>query len=271
MKVLAVETATTWQSVAILEDDLVLAKHDQDTGGAHGALLLPTIDQLLTQTGLQLTELNGLACSIGPGSFTGIRVGVATCLGLRAATNLPLVVVPTMEAMAWNVKGTTLPICPVLKSRRGEVYWVIFRWAPSGGRLDRVLAERVGAPRALARSLTENTLVFGEGWSSMELEIRMGLSPSIAISPGPEEAAKPSAVSVALLGMQRLQQGRIAGAQVTPLYVQRAEAELKFEQAGGFSPVARRQERVMRKVADRLARGRRGTGRTIRTGKSHAS
>ena len=270
MKLLGVETATTWQSVGILEDDLVLAKYDQDAGGAHGTLLLPTIDQLLTQTGLQLTDLDGLACSIGPGSFTGIRVGVATCLGLRAATDLPLVLVPTMEAMAWNVKGTTLPICPALKSRRGEVYWAIFRWASSGGWLDRVLAEHVGTPRALARSLTENTLVFGEGWSSMESEIRTGLSPSVAISPGPEEAAKPSAVNVALLGMQRLQQGKIAGAQITPLYVQRAGAELTFEQSGGVSPVARRQERVMRKVAERMARGRRGTGRTIRTGKSHA-
>ena len=271
MKVLAVETATKWQSVAILEDDLVLAKYDQDASGAHGTLLLPAIDQLLTQTGLKFTDLDGLACSIGPGSFTGIRVGVATCLGLRAATDLPLALVPTMEAMAWNVKGTALPLCPVLKSRRGEVYWAIFRWATAGGRLDRVLAEHVGIPRALARSLTEKTLVFGEGWSSMEAEIRTALCPSVAISPGPEEAVKPSAVSVALLGMQCLQQGKIAGAQVAPLYIQRAEAELKYEQSGGVSPVARRQERVVRKVAERLARGLRGTGRTIRTGKSHGS
>jgi len=270
MKLLAVETATSWQSVAILDDDRVLARHDQDASGAHGTLLLPAIDQLLTQTGLQLTDLDGLACSIGPGSFTGIRVGAATCLGLRAATDLPLAVVPTLEAMAWSANAAALPVCPVLTSRKGELYWAIFRWT-NGGQVDRVLAEHVGAPTALAKSLTENTLVFGEGWSSMESEIRAALSASIAVSVGPEDAAKPSAVNVALLGMQRLQRGEIAGHQIAPLYVQRAEAEVHYEQSGGVSPVARHQERVAKKVAERLARGRRGTGQTVRARKSHGS
>lgn len=270
MKLLGVETATSWQSVAILEDDRVLARHDRDASGAHGTLLLPAIDQLLTQTGLQLTDLDGLACSIGPGSFTGIRVGMATCLGLRAATGLPLALVPTLEAMAWNAKAATLPVCPVLTSRRGEVYWAIFRWT-TGGQLERALAEHVGGPRALAMSLTEATLMFGEGWSSMESEIRAALPTSVAISVGPPQAAKPSAVNVALIGIQRLQRGEIAGAQVVPLYVQRAEAELKYEQSGGISPVARRQERVTKKVAERLARGRRGAERTVRARKSHGS
>lgn len=268
MKLLAVETATSWQSVAILEDDRVLARCDQDAAGSHGTLLLPAIHQLLIQTGLQLTDLDGLACSIGPGSFTGIRVGAATCLGLRAATDLPLVLIPTLEAMAWNAKAASLPVCPVLTSRKGELYWAIFR-RMNGGALARVLAEQVGPPRAFAKSLTENTLVFGEGWASMEQEIRAALLPSITISVGPEGAAKPSAVTVALLGMQRLQRGEVAGDGIAPFYVQRAEAELQYEQSGGVSPVARRQERVAKKVAERLARGRRGSGRTVRARKSH--
>jgi tRNA threonylcarbamoyladenosine biosynthesis protein TsaB len=270
MRMLGVETATSWQSIAILEDDRVLARHDRDAAGAHGALLLPVIDRLLRQTGLRLADLDGVACSIGPGSFTGIRVGVATCLGLRAATDLPLVLVPTLEAMAWNVETTALPVCPVLTSRKGEVYWAIFRRTHEG-HVERVLAEHVGAPGALARSLTEHTLVFGEGWSSMEPEIRAALSSSVAVSVGPADAAKPSAVNVALLGVRRLQRGEIVGTHVTPLYVQRAEAEVKYEQSGGVSPVSRRQERVAKKLAERLARGRRGIGRATRLRKSHGS
>ncbi len=266
MKLLAVETATSWQSVAILEDDRVLARYDQDAAGLHGKLLLPAIDQLFTQTGLRLRDLDGLACSIGPGSFTGIRVGVATCLGLRAATDLPLALVPTLEAMAWNAQSAALPVCPVLTSRKGEVYWAIFRWTHDG-RLERVLAEHAGAPQALARSLTEETMLFGEGWSVMESEIRSALAPSFSISVGPEAATRPSAVAVGMLGRQRLQHGEIAGAQVSPLYVQRAEAELKYEQSGGVSPVARRQERVAKKAAERLARGRRGKSQPVRTRK----
>ena len=166
MKILAVETATTWQSVAILEDDRILAMHEQEAGGAQGSLLLPTIDRLFSQSGLRLGDLSGLACSIGPGSFTGIRVGIATCLGLRGATGLPLTLVPTLEAMARNVDAATVPVCPMLVSRRGEVYWAIFRWT-GDGRFDRVVSEQVGPPGALAQSLTEPTLVFGAGWSSL--------------------------------------------------------------------------------------------------------
>ncbi|MBH0193311.1 MAG: tRNA (adenosine(37)-N6)-threonylcarbamoyltransferase complex dimerization subunit type 1 TsaB, partial [Nitrospira sp.] len=126
MKILAIETATTWQSVAILEESRVLARQDQDASGAHGTLLLPAIERLLMETQLRLNDLDGLACSAGPGSFTGIRVGLATCLGLRAATGLPLVLVPTLEAMAWGVTSSVLPICPIVTSRRGELYWAIF-------------------------------------------------------------------------------------------------------------------------------------------------
>jgi tRNA threonylcarbamoyladenosine biosynthesis protein TsaB len=268
MKILAVETATSWQSVAIVEDDRVLARHGEEAGGAHGTLLLPAIERLLHQTGLRLTALDGLACSIGPGSFTGLRVGLATCLGLRAASGLPLALVPTLEAMAWNANGTTLPVCPVLAGRRGELYWAIFR-RTKGNQMDRLLSERVGAPRAFAQSLTEPALVLGEGWSAMESEIRAALPDYATVSVGSEEMAKPTAVSVALLGMQRLKRGEIAGDQVAPLYVQRAEAELKYEQSGGISPVARREERVAKKMAARLERGRRGVGGAIPLRKLH--
>ena len=149
MKILAVETATTWQSVAILEDDFILAMHEQEAGGIQGSLLLPAIDRLLSQSGLQLCDLSGLACSIGPGSFTGIRVGISTCLGLRGATGLPLALVPTLEAMARSLEAATVPVCPMLVSRRGEVYWAIFRWAEDQ-RLNRMLSEQVGNSKSIS-------------------------------------------------------------------------------------------------------------------------
>ena len=260
MKILAVETATTWQSVAILEDDRIIAMHEQDAGGAQGSLLLPTIDRLFSQSGLRLGDLSGLACSIGPGSFTGIRVGIATCLGLRGATGLPLTLVPTLEAMARNFEAATVPVCPMLVSRRGEVYWAIFRWT-GDGRFDRVVSEQVGPPGALAQSLTEPTLVFGAGWSSMESEIRAALPVSVTVTVGSHDVFKPSAIHVARIGLEQLRCGEIAGDLVMPLYVQRTEAEIQYERSGGVSSVARRRHRVETKVAARLARGRRRSDR----------
>lgn len=256
MKILAVETATTWQSVAILEGDLILAMHEQEAGGAQGALLLPTIDRLLSQSGLELSDLRGLACSIGPGSFTGIRVGLATCLGLRGAAGLPLTLVPTLEAMARSLEAAPVPVCPMLVSRRGELYWAIFRWV-GGRRLNRTLSEQVGTPSALAQSLTEHTMVFGSGWSSMGQDIQAALSPSITVTAGPDRAFRPSASQVARIGMEQLRRGEIAGEVIAPLYVQRAEAEIQYDQSGGVSPVARRQKRVETKIAERMGRARR--------------
>ena len=268
MKVLAVDTATSWQSVAIVENDVVLARTDQDAGGAHGTLLVPAIDRLFAQTGLTLTDLNGLACSVGPGSFTGIRVGVATCLGLRMATDLPLALVPTLEAMAWNAASSSLPLCPVLTSRKGELYWAIFKRA-NEDQLERLVSEHAGTPGMLARSLPKEIFIFGEGWSAMEREIRAALPGSVTVSAGAGDFLKPSAATVAFLGMERLRRGDIAGDHVMPLYVQRTEAEIRFEQSGGVSPVVRRQERVAAKVKQRLARNRQGRGVGVRQGKSH--
>jgi len=254
MKILAIETATTWQSVAILDENGVLAQHGEEAGGAHGALLLPTIDRLLTQSRVQLHELSGLICSAGPGSFTGIRVGLATGLGLRAATGLPLVLVPTLEAMAWNV-DSTMPVCPLLPSRRGEVYWAIFRRGVDGD-IERVLGEQVGTEQAFVQSLHEPTLVYGAGWAAMAPETHDLLTKAGMVRVGSDQLFSPSAVSVARVGMSRLQRGEVAGEVVAPLYVQRAEADIQYEQSGGLSSVARRQIRVERKTAERLARGR---------------
>ncbi|MCP9469559.1 MAG: tRNA (adenosine(37)-N6)-threonylcarbamoyltransferase complex dimerization subunit type 1 TsaB [Nitrospira sp.] len=269
-RILAVETATLWQSVAILEEDVVLAKEEQDAGGAHGLTLLPAIDRLFERTALRVTDLDGLACSIGPGSFTGIRVGVATCLGLRTATGLPLMLVPTLEAMAMDVESAASLLCPMLMGRTGELYWAIFRMMKDG-RLERILPEHVGPPEAVAASLGDETTVFGEGWFKMEQQIRAALSPSITLLPAPGDRAKPSAVTVGVLGLQKLREGEVAGDCVMPLYVQRSEAELVYERSGGISPVVRRQERVAAKVARRLAQARRQGRPAIRPGKANGA
>jgi tRNA threonylcarbamoyladenosine biosynthesis protein TsaB len=267
MKILAIETATSWQSIAILDENQVVAQREQDASGAHGTLLLPAIDRLLMETRVRLNDLDALACSAGPGSFTGIRVGLATCLGLRAASGLPLVLVPTLEAMAWDVNSSVFPICPIVTSRRGELYWAVFR-RTGEDQLHRLMTDCVGPPAALARSLTEHTLVFGDGWSAMKPEICAALPESVTISVGPLEV-KPSAAAVAFIGVQRLRRGEIAGDRVEPLYVQRAEAELQYDQFGGVSPVMRRQERVTKKITARLAKERQGRQSSAQLRKKH--
>jgi tRNA threonylcarbamoyladenosine biosynthesis protein TsaB len=252
MKVLAVETATAWQSVALLDDDRVLGRSDQEASGSHARLLLPAIDRLFSDAGLLPVQLDGLVISIGPGSFTGLRVGLATLLGMRTITRLPLVVVPTLEGMAWNLRGAALPLCPVIKSRRGELYWAQFQWRGED-RLDRLMPEQVGTPQALGAQLRSAVLLYGEGWEHEKAAIMASALPGVVFSDA-QTQIKPSAVSVGLAGLLRLSRGERAGLGVSPLYVQRPEAEIKYEEAGGVSPVARRREKIARKLGGRLAK-----------------
>ena len=253
MRILSVDTATAWQSVAILDGERVVARCDQDASGAHARLLLPSIDRLFRETGLSPAKLDALVVSIGPGSFTGLRVGLATMLGFRTITKRPLVTVPTLEGMAWNLRGTVTPLCPVLNSRRGELYWAVYRWA-TGGRLERLLPDQVGTPETLAKQLGGTVVVYGEGWRTERAAITATIGRNVTVIEA-EDQEKSSAVSIGLAGLAKLVRGEQAGLVVSPLYIQRPEAELKYEQTGGQSPVARRQEKVARKLKNRRAVG----------------
>ena len=138
-------------------------------------------------------------------------------------------------------------LCPILNSRRGELYWALFHWN-SDGRLERVMSEQVGTAAMLGNSLTGPVLVFGEGWTVEASAIRASIPPSTKVVEAPDLAMKPSAISIGLAGIERLRRGEHAGIGLSPLYVQRTTAELKYEESGGISPVALRQERVARKL-----------------------
>lgn len=231
MKILAVETATGMQSVAVMDGATVLARSDHDAAGSHARWLVPTIHRLLRDCGMMLRALEGCAVSIGPGSFTGLRVGLATLKGFRAVTGFPIAPVPTLEAMAWNLPDETRTLCPILKARTGEVYWAVFRWEQPG-RLARLSEDRVGSLAALANSLDGPAVVFGAGWVENRAEF-LGLfqdRPDRACE-APASAMAASAVSVGLAGRDRLSRGESAAQDAAPRYVQRAEAELKWEQA----------------------------------------
>lgn len=229
MKLLAVETATSRLSAALLDGMQIVAHAEQDAPGKHAKHLIPTIDRLLKSNRLELSDLSGLAVSIGPGSFTGLRVGLATMMGFRMTAGLPLVAVPTLEAMAWNLRGADRPVCPILKARTGEVYWSVYRWS-SDGVLESLVPERVGSLEMMLDALDGPVVVFGEGWQANREEFRRLLATRRHdLEEAPQEAMAASAVSVGLAALARFACGEVAGRGFAPRYVQRAEAELMLE------------------------------------------
>ena len=126
MRLLAVDTSTLTGAVALLEDDTLVAESRLNVALTHGERLLPAIDGILAAAGWSLAELDALAVAVGPGSFTGLRIGVSTVKGLAFATGKPTVPVSTLEALAWSLPLAAHPVCPVLDARKGEVYTALF-------------------------------------------------------------------------------------------------------------------------------------------------
>lgn len=248
---LAIDTATAWQSVALLRGEKVLALVEQDADGSHARSLMGAIDQVLREGNIPLNELQALAVSIGPGSFTGLRVGLATMLGFRAVLGLPIAPVPTLEGMAWNLRAVKGLLVPILKSRHNEVYWAAYEWLPELG-LRTLIPEQVGPPSSVARAVqvAKSCTCFGDGWQAHAKDIQQALDAAGGqIREITLEQQRPSAVSVGLAGRQRLAEGQIAEQELVPRYVQRTEAEVQFDEQQGVSALERRRQRVASKLS----------------------
>jgi tRNA threonylcarbamoyladenosine biosynthesis protein TsaB len=218
---LALETATRTTSVALLRGEELVAEvtAPADLTAAEG--LLPAVDAALRDGGSDVSDVAAFAVSIGPGSFTRLRVGLATAKGLAFGTPRPLVPVPTLAALAWAAKRRDAPVVPLLDARRGEVYAAAF---DLGGDLPQLaLPEGVYTPAELIARLPERCLLVGEGVALCGAEICAGLGAGAATGP-----ADPAARHVGLLGARLLARGKgVPAAEAVPRYVRRAEAEVK--------------------------------------------
>lgn len=164
MKILALETSAKSVSVAVTEDGVPLASSYQNTGLTHSRTLMPLLDAMLTSSGLELQDMDALAVAAGPGSFTGLRIGVSALKGLAWAAEKPCCGVSTLEAMARNLAHMDALIVCAMDARRNQVYNALFE--AKSGVLTRLTPDRAIAVAELAEELrgeTRRLLVLGDG------------------------------------------------------------------------------------------------------------
>ena len=131
MKILGVDTSTPIGSVGLIDGEHFIAEHTLSILKAHSSRLMPAIDQILKWADLTVHALDACAVGIGPGSFTGIRIGVGTIKSLCYALKKPIIGVSTLEAIAYNLRYTDKLICPILDARKDEVYGAVFQGRPN--------------------------------------------------------------------------------------------------------------------------------------------
>ena len=234
MLVLGVETSTMQGGVALVGDGGMVSEYTLNVEATHSERLLPTIDRMLQDACIALEGLGGIAVSIGPGSFTGLRIGLSTVKGLAYATGLPVVSVPTLEALAWAVPAARWQVCPVLDARKQEVYAALFQHEAGG--LRRLMEDVALAPEDLCGRIRKPTLFLGDGVEAYGDLFRHLLGDKVLLPPLASRGARPACV--AELGRGRLLRGeRDAVESLVPRYLRPSEAELRRQRgSAGRSP-----------------------------------
>jgi tRNA threonylcarbamoyladenosine biosynthesis protein TsaB len=228
MKVLGIDTSTTCGSIGLIHDESVISEYLLNLSVTHSERLLDAIDLVLRKARCSLVDLDGFAISLGPGSFTGVRIGVSTVKGLSYAVQKPVVGVSTLDVLASQISPTPYLICPVIDARKGEVYSAFYRYEDSS-RLKRLSEYQAIRPEVLFGKLNEPTIFLGDGVKTYEEDLRNSLKSFALFSPAALHIPRGSAV--ARLGAELLMRGELLDlATFTPLYVRPSDAELKWRE-----------------------------------------
>ncbi len=227
MRVLGIDTATLACSAAVVAGGEILAEYTLLVKKTHSERLLPLVAKLLADVGLSVADLDGVAVAAGPGSFTGVRIGVATARALGQALKLPLIGVSTLEALASQAGCFPGLVSPILDARRGQIYNALFQ---AGKKRERACPDRVLDLGELLEELeqrSEQVLFLGDGVTPHRKAIVAALGERACFPPA--EGLFNRAAAVARLGQAELAAGGgVSYIELLPLYIRKSEAEVKY-------------------------------------------
>jgi tRNA threonylcarbamoyladenosine biosynthesis protein TsaB len=227
MKILSIETSTKVGSVAIMEDEHLIAEYILNVVSTHSERLLPSIDQILKDSQLTVRDIEGFAVSLGPGSFTGLRIGISTVKGLALAAEKGVVGVPTLDVLAHNLMFTRLLVCPLLDARKGEVYTALYQ-GDGSGRLEKLTPDLAIKPEELLTRIKEPVIFLGDGVEAYRDKLRSGQDNCLF---APAYLNQPRASVLASLGLEKFRRGHIFKEdEIQPLYCRLAEAEIAWKE-----------------------------------------
>ena len=227
MKVLGVDTSTSCGSLGIIDDDAVVAEYALLRDETHSTRLVPAIQALLKEARLDLNKIDGMAVSLGPGSFTGLRVGLSAVKGLALAAERSVVGIPTLDALASNLPFTPYVICPLVDARKGEVYTALYKDG-EGGRVEQLTPYQVVAPLDLLEKLPlQETIFLGDGVEVYGELIKERFGEKALFAPPHLRFLRGS--TVAEIGLQRFKKGETDDiSSMVPIYVRPSDAEIKW-------------------------------------------
>ena len=228
MKVLGIDTSTSCGSIGLIDDGKVVSDYLLNIPVTHSERLLGAIEIVLREARWPIENLDGWAISLGPGSFTGLRIGVSTVKGLAFATGKPVAGVSTLDVLASQIAPTPHLICPILDARKKEAYTAFYRYE-EGNSLKRLSAYQAIRPEDLVKKIKVQTIFLGDGVKTYG-EFLLNSLPSLSLFP-PAFLHVPHGSIVAKMGAELLQKGECLDiSNFTPIYVRSSEAEIKWKE-----------------------------------------
>ena len=235
MKILALESSAVAASVALCEDETLIAQAFQNTGLTHSQTLLPLAEDLLKNCGLTMADMDLIAVAEGPGSFTGLRIGVAAAKGLAWGGELPCAGCSTLESMAWNLSGFEGEVCVAMDARRKQVYNARFR--VDGEQPHRLTPDRAISLEDLIAELQGTEIpqiIVGDGAKlCYDALTAAGIPAKLA----PPNLRMQSAWGVARLALEKARNGQpITAHELAPVYHRLSQAERERLEREGKNP-----------------------------------
>lgn len=229
MYVLGIEAATPVAAVAVVTADRTLAERMVNNRKTHSVNLLPMVKAVLEDAQLNLSDLGGIAVSSGPGSFTGLRIGMSTAKTLAHVLNIPIAGISTLEALASRFSSGDQLVCPILDARKNEVYTGLYR----GGKcLHGPLALDMQGLSNLIIDYHEDVVMLGDGVLTYRDQLVKQLGSRVRFAP--VSSLLPGGSEVACLGYQHIESGNCSNPlELLPSYVRLSEAEVKWLQKHG--------------------------------------
>jgi tRNA threonylcarbamoyladenosine biosynthesis protein TsaB len=226
MKLLAVDTSTPNCSVALVDNTTLIAEVTTGPRQTHSRHLMGMIRDLLGEAALPVNALEGFAVVKGPGSFTGLRIGISSIKGLAALTGKPVAGVSSLDALAWQCLGYNGLVCAMIDARKSEVYFAVYR--SETGHLQRLTDEQVASPDTAVAAIAGPCLFVGSGALLYEKVIRKQLDASARLVPPSQHHIRGS--TVAQLALERFERNDADPIQaLVPAYVRQSDAEINWQ------------------------------------------
>jgi len=229
LKILGIDTSTKFCNLGLIEDENILIEYTiNGLEKKHSSILVPAIKDLLKTIDLKMEEINGIAVSIGPGSFTGLRIGLGVAKGLCYARSLPLLGIPTLDAIVLPLKEIPYLICPVLESKKDEIYDVVFRGGDSLHRFMDYKCEDIQSLLTRLSLLKEKIIFLGDGIKKYRDIIKEKLGKDALFIDS--QINLPIATNIAILGLNKLKKREEDDiSTLSPFYLRKSQAEIVWE------------------------------------------